>query len=84
MEHLHHAPNHLPDLIKEKGLAFEVEANELDGTRVTLLSNSKVVLINVHELTGCHLHHVALGGSLMWFNLLRVVMVLFRALKVCP
>ena len=40
MEHLNHAPDHLSDLIKEKRLAFKVEADEFNGTRVTFLSNS--------------------------------------------
>ena len=84
MEHLNHAPDHLSDLIKEKRLAFEVETDELDGTGVTLFSNSIIVLVNIHELIGCHLHHVALGGRLMRFNFFRVVMVLFSAFELRP
>lgn len=84
MEHLNHAPDHLSDLIKEKRLAFKVEADELDGTRVTFFSDSIIVLVNIHELVGCHFHHVALRGGLMRFDFFRVVMVLFSAFKLCP
>ena len=84
MKHLNHAPDHFSDLIKEKRLAFKVEADELNGTRVTLLGDSVIVLVNIHKLICCHLHHVALRGSLMRFDLFRVVMVLFSALKFCP
>ena len=41
MEHLDHTPNHLPDLVVQEGLAFQVEPNELDGSGVTLIRNFK-------------------------------------------
>lgn len=51
--------------------------DKLNGVWVIWARDSFWMLIDVHELIGCHLHHEPTSLSLRGFYLLRVVMVLF-------
>lgn len=79
MKDLYHAADHLPDLIIEEGLTFEVEPYEFYRIRVVRSANFKGFCADVAVLTCVHFYHVALGGHLVRFDLLCVVVIFFRS-----
>lgn len=84
VENLDHRADHFTDLIEEERLAFEVEAHEFNRLRVIHICHLEAVSVYIHELVRCHVHHVAHGGRFMGFDLLRVVVILFRAFEFSP
>lgn len=79
MKDLYHAADHLPDLIVQEGLAFKVEPNEFYRVKVVRSAYFKGFCADVAVLTCVHFYHVALGGHLVRFDLLGVVVIFLRS-----
>jgi hypothetical protein len=71
--------NHLPDLIVQKWLTFQVKFDKLNCFRVLRRCDFKAFFVYIHVLVCWQIHHVPLRSCLSWLHIFGVVMVWFCA-----
>ncbi len=84
MEYLNHTPYHLPNLIVQKWLPFQIKPHKFYTIWITWISHFQRCSTHITELTRLHLNHIPLCCHLMRLHILSIVMVLFCPYKTFP